>query len=88
MRSYYPHLQQVSYLPLGVTQSAQAKQIPYEKREIPLLFSGTYEPEKKMLEKFRALCSKVHKDAQRADALYALGNALREEMLAGKWDAA
>ena len=31
MRSYYPHLQQVSYLPLGVTQSAQAKQIPYEK---------------------------------------------------------
>lgn len=87
MRGYYPHLQQVSYLPLGVTQSAQAKQIPYEKREIPLLFSGTYEPEQKMLEKFRALCSKVHKDTQRADALYALGNALREEMLAGKWDA-
>ena len=55
MEKYYPHLQQVAFLPIGATQSRLADVIPYEKRQIPLLFLGTYESKDGMLEKFRAL---------------------------------
>lgn len=84
MEKYYPHLQQVAFLPIGATQSRLADVIPYEKRQIPLLFLGTYESKDGMLEKFRALCRKTFADLKIRQEFYDLGMALLEVMLAGK----
>lgn len=84
MEKYYPHLQQVAFLPIGATQSRLADVIPYEKRQIPLLFLGTYESKDGMLEKFRALCRKTFADPKIRQEFYDLGMALLEVMLAGK----
>lgn len=84
MEKYYPHLQQVAFLPIGATQSRLADVIPYEKRQIPLLFLGTYESKDGMLEKFRALCRKTFADQKIRQEFYDLGMALLEVMLAAR----
>ncbi len=85
MEKYYPHLQQVAFLPIGATQSRLADVIPYEKRQIPLLFLGTYESKDGMLEKFRALCRKTFADLKRSGRNFMiLAWRFLEVMLAGK----
>lgn len=81
MQQYYPHLQQVSFLPLGAT--ASAKQIPYEKRRIPLLVSCTYEEEEKKRREFHQLCQKLTGKKNGGD-LCRLGEELMELMSAGQ----
>lgn len=84
MRACYPHLQDVSYLPLGATRSRQSQTL-HEEREIPLLFLGTYEPEEEMRQKFRGLCQSYFRESVGAD-VFELGMHLLEEMRAGKWE--
>ncbi len=89
MEKYYPHLQDAHFLPMGVTKSTFVEEKSYKKRKIPLLFSGTYEPEENMRARFNLLCRSLP-DKQPVeknydpDALYELGLALLETMMAGK----
>ncbi len=47
MRTYYPHLQSVSYLTIAGTRAWNQKK--FSERKYPVLFSGTYEDENRFL---------------------------------------
>ncbi|MCR5640158.1 MAG: glycosyltransferase [Lachnospiraceae bacterium] len=55
MRKHYPHLADVFFWPLPGTK-AMGEEIPYEKREHTLLFSGTYDSE---VEQDRKVASRI-----------------------------
>ena len=47
IKKYYPHIRSVSFLPLAGSSSDD---IPFDKRSIPLLFSGTYTSPESVME--------------------------------------
>ncbi|MCR4998983.1 MAG: hypothetical protein K6A05_03990 [Lachnospiraceae bacterium] len=57
MKKYYPHLRDVLYMPLPGTK-AMGEEIPFEKRQYELLFSGTYDSE---VEQDRKVASRIDK---------------------------
>ena len=57
MKQQYPHLKDVLFLPLPGTK-AMGEEIPFEKRENELLFSGTYDSE---VEQDRKVASRIDK---------------------------
>ena len=81
MQCHYPHLKSVTFLPLGATSAIEVR--PYEKRRIPLLFSGTYEAEDRVREEFYDLCGSLL-SKERAEDLRKLGNDAMERMMAGR----
>ena len=71
MKRYYPHLRLVHYLPVAGTEAVTP--IPFKKREIPLLFSGTALDENDVKQSMEVLGEKTKAQIQ---------------MLIQKWDTA
>lgn len=80
MKTFYPHLKETSFLPVGATR--WRRRIPFSQRKIPLLFSGTYEREDEILDQFRALCG-TFSEGRENGVLWQLGQKLISLMLAG-----
>lgn len=56
LKSHYPNVRNVVFMPLGAMEALN--KIPYENRSIDVLFSGTYEPSKRIMEQIKESDSK------------------------------